>query len=214
MFAAAGLSFAAAATLANLAAGIEVGRLGTEVITRQDLERALTPDDGGYERKLVSDAELRAILDRERRAGRQIVFTNGCFDVLHAGHIQLLSFARSQGDLLVVGLNSDRSVRALKGAGRPVYPAAERARILAALEAVSYVVVFDETRAERVMRKVRPDILIKGEDWRGKGVDGQDFVESYGGRVVLAPLLAGRSTSATIDRIRAASPARRAPASA
>jgi len=214
LFAAAGLSFAAAATLANLAAGIEVGRLGTEVITRDDLERALSPDDGGYERKLVSDAELRLILERERRAGRQIVFTNGCFDVLHAGHIQLLSFARSQGDLLVVGLNSDRSVRALKGDGRPVYPAAERARILAALEAVSYVVVFDETRAERTIRKVRPDVLIKGEDWRGKGVDGQSFVESYGGRVVLAPLLAGRSTSATIDRIRAATPAGRPRASA
>ena len=207
LFAATGLSFAAAATLANLAAGIEVGRLGTEVITRDDLERALSPDDGGYERKLVSDTELRLILDRERRAGRQVVFTNGCFDVLHAGHIQLLSFARAQGDILVVGLNSDRSVRALKGSGRPVYAAAERARILAALEAVSYVVVFDETRAERIIHKVRPDVLIKGEDWRGKVVDGQKFVEAYGGRVVLAPLLAGRSTSATIDRIRSAFPA-------
>jgi D-beta-D-heptose 7-phosphate kinase/D-beta-D-heptose 1-phosphate adenosyltransferase len=214
LFIVAGLSFTAAATLANLAAGIEVGRLGTEVITRDDLERALRPEDGGYERKLVSDAELQAILERERRAGRQIVFTNGCFDVLHAGHIQLLSFARSQGDLLVVGLNSDRSVRALKGDGRPVYPAAERARILAALEAVAYVVVFDETRAERVIRKVRPDVLIKGEDWRGKGIDGGDFVESYGGRVVLAPLLAGRSTTATLERIRIATPSKRSRASA
>jgi len=208
LFATAGLSFTAAATLANLAAGIEVGRLGAEVITRDDLERALSPDHRGYERKLVSDAELKAILERERRAGRRIVFTNGCFDVLHAGHIQLLAFARAQGDLLVIGLNSDRSVRALKGAGRPVYPAAERARILAALEAVGYVVVFDETRAERIIRKVRPDVLIKGEDWRGKGIDGGDFVESYGGRVVLAPILPGRSTSATIERIRTAQSAK------
>jgi D-beta-D-heptose 7-phosphate kinase/D-beta-D-heptose 1-phosphate adenosyltransferase len=208
LFAVAGLSFTAAATLANLAAGIEVGRLGTEVITRDDLERALSHDDGGYERKLVSDLELKLILERERRAGRRIVFTNGCFDVLHAGHIQLLSFARAQGDVLVIGLNSDRSVRALKGDGRPVYPAAERARLLAALEAVGYVVIFDETRAERIIRTVRPDILIKGEDWRGKGIDGGSFVESYGGRVVLAPLLAGRSTSATLERMRAAKPAK------
>jgi len=210
LFAVAGLSFTAAATLANLAAGIEVGRLGTEVITREDLERALTRDDGGYERKLVSDLELKLILERERRAGRRIVFTNGCFDILHAGHIQLLSFARAQGDVLVIGLNSDRSVRALKGDGRPVYAAAERARILTALEAVGYVVIFDETRAERIVRLVRPDILIKGEDWRGKGIDGGAFVESYGGRVVLAPLLAGRSTSATIERMRAAKPTKRA----
>ena len=103
--------------------------------------------------------------------------------------------------MLVVGLNSDRSVRHLKGDGRPIYPAGERARILAALEAVDYVVVFDETRAEKIIRAVKPDVLIKGEDWRGKQVDGQAFVESRGGRVALAPLLGGRSTSSTIDRM-------------
>jgi D-beta-D-heptose 7-phosphate kinase/D-beta-D-heptose 1-phosphate adenosyltransferase len=121
--------------------------------------------------------------------------------LLHAGHIQILAFARAQADLLVVGLNSDRSVHVLKGDSRPIYPAAERARILAALEAVDYVVVFDETRAEKIIRAVKPDVLIKGEDWRGKRVDGQAFVEARGGRVALAPLLGGRSTTATIDRM-------------
>jgi len=203
LFTIAGLSFASAAAFANLAAGIEVGRLGTEVISREDLDRALNPETNTHERKIVTPAELREALQRERRAGRRIVFTNGCFDVLHAGHIHGLGFARSQGDLLVVGLNSDRSVRALKGDGRPFYPVADRARILAALEAVSYVVVFDETRAERIVHKVRPDVLIKGEDYEGKTIDGADFVGSYGGQVVLAPLLDGRSTTRTLGMMSA-----------
>jgi D-beta-D-heptose 7-phosphate kinase / D-beta-D-heptose 1-phosphate adenosyltransferase len=200
MFTIAGLGYESAARIANLAASIEVTRLGTEVITRDDLSRALSPPDG-TERKILAAEELNAVLDRERRAGKKIVFTNGCFDLLHAGHIQMLTFARAQGDVLVVGLNSDRSVRALKGAHRPIYPADERSRILAALEAVSFVTIFDETRAERVIRRVKPDVLVKGEDWRGKKVDGQEFVESRGGRVVLAPMLGGRSTSRTIERL-------------
>jgi len=198
----AGLSFPSAAAMANLAAGIEVGRIGTEIITREDMGQALTPAHDHYERKILSDAELKSALGRERHAGRRIVFTNGCFDVLHAGHLQMLSFARAQGDLLVVGLNSDRSIRALKGSDRPIYNAVDRARMLAALEMVDYVVVFDDTRAERIVRKVGPDILVKGEDWRGKPVDGQAYLESHGGRVVLAPLLAGHGTTALIARIR------------
>jgi D-beta-D-heptose 7-phosphate kinase / D-beta-D-heptose 1-phosphate adenosyltransferase len=201
LFSIAGLGFSSAATIANLAASIEVTRIGTEVITREDLARALSPAHLSYERKIHSVDELKAALERDRRAGRRVAFTNGCFDLLHAGHIQMLAFARAQADLLVVGLNSDRSVRRLKGDARPIYPAAERARILAALEAVDYVVVFDETRAEKIIRAVKPDVLIKGEDWRGKRVDGQAFVESRGGRVALAPLLGRRSTSATIDRM-------------
>jgi D-beta-D-heptose 7-phosphate kinase/D-beta-D-heptose 1-phosphate adenosyltransferase len=202
LLAIAGLSFAAAAAIANIAAGIEVGRQGAEIISREDLAYALQPTRDGYERKIVSSGELAALLERERQAERRIVFTNGCFDLMHAGHLQILSFARAQGDLLVVGLNSDRSVRALKGAERPVYSSQDRARMLAALEMVDYVVMFDETRAERIIRSVRPDILIKGEDWRDQRIDGQNFVEAHGGRVVLAPLLAGHSTSATIARLR------------
>jgi D-beta-D-heptose 7-phosphate kinase/D-beta-D-heptose 1-phosphate adenosyltransferase len=142
------------------------------------------------------------MLGRARREGRRIVFTNGCFDMLHAGHLQLMGFARRQGDLLVVGLNSDRSVRELKGAGRPINGAVDRARMLAALELVDHVVVFDDVRAEKIIRTVRPDVLIKGEDYAGQVVDGQRFVESYGGRVTLAPLLAGHSTTAKIAQVR------------
>jgi len=203
LFSIAGLGFASAARIANVAASIEVSRIGTEVISREDLALALQPHHNGSERKILAAEELKLALDRVRRTGRRIAFTNGCFDLLHAGHIQILSFARSQADRLVVGLNSDRSVRSLKGKSRPIYPAAERARILAALECVDYVVVFDESRAEKIIRAVRPDVLIKGQDWEGKIVDGQKFVEARGGRVTLAPLLEGRSTTSIIERLRA-----------
>jgi D-beta-D-heptose 7-phosphate kinase / D-beta-D-heptose 1-phosphate adenosyltransferase len=203
IFAIGGLGFASAARLANLAASLEVTRLGTDVISREDLSRAMTPQEGHSERKILSHDELRSALARDRRAGKSIAFTNGCFDLIHAGHLQLLNFARAQGDKLEVGLNSDRSVRMLKGEDRPIHPSSERARILAALEPVDYVVIFDDPRAEKIVRVVRPDVLIKGEDYRGKVVDGQKFVESYGGSVALAPLLQGKSTSGTIKRMRA-----------
>ncbi len=202
LFVAAGLGFSSAAALANLAAGLEVSKIGTEVISRSDLARALQPKPSATARKIVSLDELRAALERERRAERKIVFTNGCFDLLHAGHVEILGFARAQGDLLVVGLNSDRSVHLLKGNGRPVYPAADRAHIIAALEAVDYVVMFDDLRAEQIIRQVRPDVLIKGEEWRGQRVDGAEFVESHGGRVVLAPLLRGHGTTRTIAQLK------------
>jgi D-beta-D-heptose 7-phosphate kinase / D-beta-D-heptose 1-phosphate adenosyltransferase len=198
----AGLSFSSAATIANLAAGIEVGRIGAEIISREDIAVALRSPDNTYERKIVATNEISAVLARARREGRRIAFTNGCFDLLHAGHLQLISFARRQGDILVIGVNSDRSVRELKGAGRPIHSAIERARLLAALELVDHVVVFDDSRAEKIIRRVRPDVLIKGEDYLGQQVDGQRFVESYGGRVALAPLLAGHSTTTTIARLR------------
>jgi D-beta-D-heptose 7-phosphate kinase/D-beta-D-heptose 1-phosphate adenosyltransferase len=153
--------------------------------------------------KRRSIAELLPDLARHRTEGKRIVFTNGCFDLIHAGHLQLLNFSRSQGDKLVIGLNSDRSVRELKGHDRPIHPAAERARILAAMEPVDYVVIFDDVRAEKIIRAVRPDVLVKGEDYRGQTVDGQKFVESYGGSVTLAPLLVGKSTSTTIKKMRA-----------
>jgi D-beta-D-heptose 7-phosphate kinase/D-beta-D-heptose 1-phosphate adenosyltransferase len=196
-----GESFSAAAALSNLAAGLEVERLGAEVVTRAQLEAALKGQRSDRANKVISLPELKQRLETERQVGRKIVFTNGCFDLLHAGHIESLNFARAQGDILVVGLNSDRSVRQLKGAGRPVYPASERARILAALECVNYVVIFDDTRAERIVREVAPDVLVKGEDYRGRVVDGADRVRARGGRVVLAPLLDGRSTSETLANL-------------
>ena len=119
LFVIGGLGYSSAARMANLAASLEVTRLGTDVISREDLSRAMTPENEHSERKILSDDEIRTALARDRRAGKTIVFTNGCFDLIHAGHLQLLNFARSQGDKVVVGLNSDRSVRALKGDGSP-----------------------------------------------------------------------------------------------
>jgi len=202
LFLIAGVDPAAAARLANVAAGLEVGKQGAAVLSRAELTLALQRAHLGSRGKVLGLAELLSALESRRREGLRICFTNGCFDLLHAGHIESLEFARAQGDLLVVGLNSDSSVRQIKGEGRPVYPASDRARILAALEAVDYVVVFDDPRAEGIIRAVRPDVLVKGEDWQGKVVDGSEFVQSYGGRVVLARLLEGRGTSQTIDLLR------------
>ncbi len=202
LFLIAGAEIETAAKLANAAAGLEVGRQGAAVISRAELAQALRRAHHGSAGKIVSIADLQPILERRRAEGLRIAFTNGCFDLLHAGHVEVLEFARSQGDLLVVGLNDDASVRTIKGQGRPVYPAADRARILAALEAVDYVVVFAEVRAENIIRAVRPDILVKGEDWQGKTVDGADFIRQYGGKVVFARLLEGRATSSTIERVR------------
>jgi D-beta-D-heptose 7-phosphate kinase/D-beta-D-heptose 1-phosphate adenosyltransferase len=133
-----------------------------------------------------------------------VAFTNGCFDVLHAGHVQYLAEARAQADLLVVGLNSDAGVRALKGPTRPVNDAAARATVLAALEVVDYLTVFDESTPLELIRAARPDVLVKGADYRRDQVVGGDFVESYGGRVHLAALRPGTSTTGLLQRLGAA----------
>ena len=133
--------------------------------------------------------------------GRRVVFTNGCFDLLHRGHIRYLEQARSLGDALVVAINSDRSVRALKGPERPVVPDTQRAEVLAALAAVDYVVVFDAPDPARVIRAVQPDVLVKGGDWPIGQIVGADFVQSRGGRVLSLPYVEGASTSALIGRI-------------
>jgi D-beta-D-heptose 7-phosphate kinase/D-beta-D-heptose 1-phosphate adenosyltransferase len=143
-------------------------------------------------------AERRALRERNRT----LVFTNGCFDILHAGHADYLAFARAQGDTLLVGLNSDASVKRNKGPARPINPEGDRARVLAALEAVDYVVLFDEDEPAALIEAVLPDVLVKGEDW-AHYVSGRETVERHGGRVVLAPLTPGRSTTDVITRIRA-----------
>jgi D-glycero-beta-D-manno-heptose 1-phosphate adenylyltransferase len=138
---------------------------------------------------------------RAQAAGRRVVFTNGCFDLLHRGHVRLLERARALGDLLVVAVNSDGSVRGLKGPGRPVVPAAERAEVLAALQTVDLVLVFDEPTPARVIEAVRPDVLVKGGDWPVDRIVGADVVLTRGGRVLSLPLVAGASTTALIHRI-------------
>ena len=149
--------------------------------------------------------DLGALLDERRgwkAAGRAVVFTNGCFDLLHPGHVSLLEQARAQGDVLVVGLNSDASVTRLKGAGRPIVPAAERAEVLCALEAVTRVAVYDEDTPREIIAALLPDVLVKGADWALDAIVGRSEVESAGGRVVRVDIVPGRSTTAIVDRIR------------
>jgi D-beta-D-heptose 7-phosphate kinase/D-beta-D-heptose 1-phosphate adenosyltransferase len=190
-----------AAQLANVAAGLEVERIGVVPVTREEIAARLAQGPEAAEGKLVPRAEVAAVVARHRAAGRRVVFTNGCFDVLHAGHVRYLAAARALGDVLVVGLNADGSVRRLKGEGRPVNPEEDRVAVLSALASVDHVVVFEEDRAVRIVAEVAPDVLVKGEDWREKGVDGRESVEARGGRVVLLPLLQGRSTTETLRRL-------------
>ena len=144
---------------------------------------------------------------RDKRNGRRVVFTNGCFDLLHPGHLRLLEQARELGDVLILGLNSDASVRKLKGPGRPVLPENERAEILASLEAVDAVVVFDEPTPRELIAALLPDVLVKGGDWPGDQIVGREEVEAAGGRVVSIPVVQGYSTTAILQKIRAGTPA-------
>jgi len=158
----------------------------------------------------LDEAILR--FGREKRNGRRVVFTNGCFDLLHPGHIGSLEQARALGDALIVGLNSDASVRQLKGAGRPVLPERERAEILAALECVDAVVIFDELTPREIISRLLPDVLVKGADWPGDQIVGREEVEAAGGRVVSIPVVPGYSTTEILRKIREGLPASRAEA--
>lgn len=154
--------------------------------------------------KIASRTKLRAIVRRLQRAGRRVVFTNGCFDILHVGHVRYLKEASALGDILVIGMNSDRSVRRLKGAGRPLVGERERAEVLAALEMVDYVTVFGEDTPAELIAELRPDILVKGGDYRAEEVAGKEIVEAAGGRVAIIPLVRGQSTTGLIRKLRGA----------
>ena len=156
----------------------------------------------------VEEAILR--FGPEKRNGRRVVFTNGCFDLLHPGHIRELEFARAQGDILIVGLNSDSGVRRLKGPDRPFLREDERAEILSALESVDAVVVFAEPTPREVISRLLPDVLVKGEDWPLDRIVGREEVQAAGGKVVRAPILKGYSTTEIIERIRRGARASRA----
>jgi D-beta-D-heptose 7-phosphate kinase/D-beta-D-heptose 1-phosphate adenosyltransferase len=198
---AAGTGMAAAVHLANQAAGLVVGRRGAASVTRDELRAALGQRRGSTG-KVLRREDLPEVLAEWRAEGRRIVFTNGCFDILHAGHVDYLRFARSRGEVLIVGVNDDASVRRLKGAGRPIHSLEDRMSVLAALEMVDAVVPFAEDVPERIIREVTPDVLVKGEDWAERGVVGREWVESHGGEVHLAPLVPGRSTTAIVERLR------------
>jgi rfaE bifunctional protein nucleotidyltransferase chain/domain len=153
-------------------------------------------------RKVLSIAEAVALVEHLRHSSKQVVLTNGVFDLIHPGHVRYLQDARRQGDALIVAVNSDRSVRAIKGPARPVNPESERAEILAALACVDAVVVFDEDNPQQVVDRLQPDVLVKGADWAVDEIIGRETVESRGGRVVRIPIAEGYSTSAIIEKIR------------
>ena len=194
-----GLELEEAVRLANLAAGIVVGRFGTANVTRQELKGAMGMIKPG---KILDEASLPQTLAHLRSDKKRIAFTNGCFDILHPGHLDYLEKARSYGDVLIVGVNTDESIQRLKGPERPICPLDVRLAMLAGLEVVDFLVAFDEDTPLELIERVTPDVLAKGEDWRDKGVVGREWVESHGGQVVLVPFLEGFSTTSLIERIR------------
>jgi len=200
---AAGASLLDAVRLANVAGGLEVEKFGCVPITREEVLADLRLSRDRRNGKLRSVEELIAELQLRRDRGETVVFTNGCYDLLHAGHVDFLRRCGEMGSVLVVGLNTDAGVRAQeKAPNRPINSELDRAKVLGAMECVDYVVLFNESTPLNLIEKVKPDILVKGEDWASKGVVGREFVEANGGRVVLLPLVEGHSTTSLIERIR------------
>jgi D-beta-D-heptose 7-phosphate kinase/D-beta-D-heptose 1-phosphate adenosyltransferase len=199
---ASGGSLAEGAELANLAAGLVVAKAGTATVSADELSTALFSSQAGLiEHKICTRAALGERLAKWRKEGKRIGFTNGCFDLIHPGHVALLKQARASCQRLVVGLNTDASVRRLKGPQRPVQAETARAVVMAALEPVDLVVLFDEDTPMELIREIRPDVLIKGKDYSVAQVVGADFVKAYGGDVLLADLVPGESTTRTIAKM-------------
>ena len=198
---AAGCDYRTAVKLANIAGGIEVEKFGAATVTIDEIINEIILENRGKGGKLRDIESLTKELNWHRKQQETIVFTNGCFDVLHNGHIEFLKFCKKHGDLVVVGLNSDNSVREIKGPQRPINNQHDRASVLAALVTVDYICVFDEQDPLNLIKQVKPDVQVKGQDWAEKGVVGREFVESYGGKVVLAPLVEGKSSTATIKKM-------------
>jgi D-beta-D-heptose 7-phosphate kinase/D-beta-D-heptose 1-phosphate adenosyltransferase len=202
-----GLHMETAVQLANLAAGIAVSKVGTVPVRADELLISLMPVLGlQAAEKVVTMDGLRARASAWRQAGERITFTNGCFDLLHIGHITLLENAHREGDRLVVGINSDQSVRGLKGSTRPIVGERERARILASLAAVDAVIVFDEPTPLRIIEALRPDVIVKGGDYTEETVVGANAVRSWGGRVKIVPTVEGFSTTSIIAKAMEPSP--------
>ncbi|MBB3047290.1 D-beta-D-heptose 7-phosphate kinase/D-beta-D-heptose 1-phosphate adenosyltransferase [Litorivivens lipolytica] len=189
-----------AVALANLAAGIVVGKLGTAAISAPELRRAVQREQGS-ERGAVTVEQLTLALEDARAHGERIVFTNGCFDIIHAGHVGYLEQARQLGDRLVVAVNSDASVTKLKGPGRPINPQDRRMKVLAGLEAVDWVVCFDDDTPEPLLDVLKPEVLVKGGDYDKKGVVGWEIVEAYGGEVKVLSFFDDCSTTAIVNKV-------------
>ncbi len=199
---AAGFDYKTAVGLSNIAGGIEVEKFGAVPVTVEEIINEIVSENRGKSGKLRSLNSLLTELNWHQRQKDTVVFTNGCFDVVHRGHIEFLKFCRSQGDIVVLALNSDKSVKAIKGPYRPINNQLDRAAVLAALETVDYITIFDEPDPLNLIKKVKPDVLVKGQDWENKGVVGCELVESYGGKVVLAPLVEGKSSTTIIESIK------------
>jgi D-beta-D-heptose 7-phosphate kinase/D-beta-D-heptose 1-phosphate adenosyltransferase len=198
---AAGMSMEDAATLANAAAGIAVGKLGTSTVTPAEIMAEVAREHRDSDNKIKNLDVLAGIIAAEKGKGKKIVFTNGCFDLLHVGHVKYLQKARSFGDILVLGLNSDASIRRLKGEKRPLIGQDERAHILAALDCIDYVVIFDEDTPLELIAALKPLVLVKGGDYTLDGVVGREIVEEQGGRVELVSFVDGKSTTNIIEKI-------------
>jgi len=188
--------------LANIAAGIVVGKVGTVPVSQAELLKALASEDGQSQiDKICDQAQLTELVNRWKANHQKIIFTNGCFDLLHAGHVAYLEAAKKTGDKLILGLNTDRSVSALKGPTRPVIHENDRARVLAALEAVDAIILFDEDTPLNLINTIKPNIIAKGSDYTADQVVGGKEVESWGGEIALIDLVAGRSTTGILKKI-------------
>ncbi len=198
---AAGAAMEDAVALANIAAGIVVGKLGTAVVSAPELRRAVH-QEGGFGRGVMTEEQLLIAIEDARAQGEKIVFTNGCFDIIHAGHVGYLDSARRQGDRLVLAVNGDDSIRRLKGPGRPINPLERRMAVLAALEAVDWVVPFDTDTPEPLLEAIKPDVLVKGGDYSVDEVVGHEFVKGYGGDVKVLDFIDDISTTKIVERIK------------
>ncbi len=197
-----GLTALEALTVANLAAGVVVGKVGTVPITQADLIEALQVEQGSEQAHKICDlAQLMAKVEIWKKQKQKIVFTNGCFDLLHAGHVTYLEAAKKRGDKLILGLNTDRSVSAIKGPTRPVVHENDRARVLAALESVDAVILFDEDTPLNLINAIKPNVIAKGSDYSADQVVGGKEVQSWGGEIALIDLVAGRSTTGILNKI-------------
>jgi D-beta-D-heptose 7-phosphate kinase/D-beta-D-heptose 1-phosphate adenosyltransferase len=197
---AAGAGIESAAGLANVAAGIKVGKFGAASVTPDELLSSLDDGPPAFSQKVCTRAQAVALAESLHRRGKRLVFTNGCFDLLHLGHVTYLEKSRRLGDFLIVGINSDASVQRLKGTTRPVQKETDRAQIIASQASVDAVVVFDEDTPLELIRALRPDLLTKGSDYQTKdAVVGSQLVESWGGHVVLIDLVEGRSTTRLVQ---------------
>jgi D-beta-D-heptose 7-phosphate kinase/D-beta-D-heptose 1-phosphate adenosyltransferase len=196
-----GFEFEAAAWLSNMAASIVVAKVGTAVVTRNEINEVLQEEMFRSSQTVLQNTDLKKIVDLAKSTGKTVVFTNGCFDIIHGGHIEFLEKAKALGDILILGLNSDKSVRGLKGEGRPIKSQDERANILSALKYVNYITIFDEETPENLISQIRPDILVKGDDYKVDEVVGREIVEGYGARVELIPIVKGLSTTNTVEQI-------------